>query len=73
MQYGRLALAAAAATAVNAASGSLELTDPTYAGITAGQEFEITWTGASGPVTLELVNDADPNNVIPLETIACKF
>ena len=67
MQFGRLFLAAAASTAVQA----LELTDSTFAGITVGETFDITWTGATGDVTLILVDDANPLNSLPVATIAC--
>lgn len=67
MQFGRLFLAAAASTAVQA----LELTDPTYAGITAGEVFDVTWKDATGDVTLVLLDDSNPLNAIPVATIAC--
>jgi hypothetical protein len=68
MQFGRLFVATAAFTAVQAV---VELTDPTFAGITVGEPFDITWKGATGAVTLILVDDADPNNNIPVATINC--
>jgi hypothetical protein len=66
MQFGRLLVAAAASTAVQAV---LELTDSTYAGITVGEPFDITWKGASGDVTLILLDDTNPNNAVPVATI----
>jgi hypothetical protein len=68
MQFSRLFLAAAATAGVHA---TVILTDPSYSGITANVPFEITWANADGPVTLVLLNDADPNNVVPVETLAC--
>jgi predicted secreted protein len=67
MQFSRVFLAAAAAVGVHA---TVILTDPSYAGITANVPFDITWADADGAVTLVLVNDADPNNVLPIETLA---
>jgi hypothetical protein len=69
MQFGLLLVAAAA----SAAAQHLELTDSTYAGITAGQAFDITWAGANGDVTIVLVDDTNPNAVTPLATIASMF
>jgi len=53
---------AAVAAVVNAAI----LTNPDYSGITAGVPFTITWSGASGPVTIILKNGPAGN----LKTVA---
>ncbi|KIM97729.1 hypothetical protein OIDMADRAFT_182107 [Oidiodendron maius Zn] len=66
MQFGRLFLAAAASAAVQA----LELTDPTFAGITVGEVFDVTWKDATGDVTIVLLDDSNPLNAIPVATIA---
>jgi hypothetical protein len=70
MQFTRLALVAGVASLAQA---KLELTDTTYAGITAGEVFQITWTGAQGDVSLILLDDSNPNDNHPIATIACMF
>lgn len=52
MQYSTLFLTSALAALAQA----VEFTNPTFATITAGKPFEITWTEASGPVTIILKN-----------------
>jgi hypothetical protein len=70
MQFSRLFVAAAAVAGANAA---LNLTVTTYAGITVGQPFVLTWGDNSGPVSLILLDDTDPNNVKPFETLGSMF
>jgi hypothetical protein len=69
MQFRTLIVAAAVATA----HAKVELTDPNFAGITAGEPFDITWNDVDGAVTLVLLDDTDPNNATPITTIACMF
>lgn len=35
---------------------ALEFTNPSYSGLAVGQPFAITWTGATGDVTIKLKN-----------------
>jgi hypothetical protein len=42
------------------------------ANVKVGTPFSITWTSASGPVTL-LLKDGSPNNLQNVETIASMF
>lgn len=66
MQFSKYFLAVATIAGVNA----LNLTDTTYAGIAVGTPYDITWGGATGAVTVILLNDADPNNNTPYSTLA---
>lgn len=67
MQFSSLFVVAAAATAAQAL---IHLTDPTFAGISAGVPFEVTWADAEGDVTLILLDDTNPNDFKTLETLA---
>lgn len=53
MQFSSLLVAAAAFALANAAA---KFTNPSFNSVTAGKTFNITWEGASGPVTLTLKN-----------------
>lgn len=65
MRFTNLVVAAAGFVAARAA---LELTDTTYAGIAVGKAFNITYSGASGSVTLILQN-GPATNLKDVETI----
>lgn len=67
MQFATLLVAAAATAAVNA---ELILTPPTFAGISEGVPFDVTWSGAVGDVSVILLDDTNPLDVKPLETLA---
>jgi hypothetical protein len=69
MQFSSVLLAAATlavAKAVQFTNNAAQLE-----AITAGTAFNITWSGASGPVTL-LLKDGDPSNLQTVETIQGK-
>lgn len=68
MQFTKVIVAAAAVAVANA---TVEFTDPTFAGITVGTPFNITWSGAEGPVTLSL-KDGLTTNLQLVSTIASK-
>ena len=68
MQFTNLILAAAAF--VGSANAVLNLTDVTFAGITVGKPFNITYGDATGPVTLTLQNGNPPNGLKDVEVIA---
>jgi hypothetical protein len=57
-------------SALAAAAQAVNFTVLTFATVTAGEPFEVSWTGAQGPVTLTL-KDGDPNNLQTVSTIAC--
>jgi hypothetical protein len=65
MQFSRF-LAAAGAFAV--ASAKVILTNSAYQGITVGVSFTITWSDATGPVTLKLRSKGNTADFMP---IAC--
>ena len=52
MQFSKLLVAAAAFVVAQA----VQFTNPSFNSITAGQAFNLTWTGATGAVTLTLKN-----------------
>jgi hypothetical protein len=70
MQFTNLVLAAAAFAA--SVSAKLILTDPTFAGIAVGTPFNITWSGAAGPVSLTLQN-GPPNQLTDVAPITSAF
>jgi len=57
-------------SALAAAAQALNFTVLTFATVTAGQPFQISWTGAAGPVSLILKN-GPPTNLQTVSTIAC--
>jgi hypothetical protein len=56
---------------ITAAIPQFTLPLSTYSNIQTGVPFDIAWTGASGPVTLVLMNGAASDLQI-VSTIACK-
>ncbi|KAI0008905.1 Ser-Thr-rich glycosyl-phosphatidyl-inositol-anchored membrane family-domain-containing protein [Xylariaceae sp. FL0662B] len=59
---------AAALAILPALANALMITNSNFNGIQAGKPFTITWTDASGPVTLTL-KTGDPNNLVTVDTI----
>jgi len=41
---------------IERSAAALQFTNPSYSGIQVGSPFTLTWTGASGPVTLSLLS-----------------
>jgi hypothetical protein len=68
MQFAKVIVAAAAFAVANAI---VEFTDSTFAGITVGTPFNISWSGAQGPVSLTLT-DGSTTNLQTVSTIASK-
>ena len=60
-------------TAFAVAQALVAFTDPagSFSEITAGKNFNFTWSGATGPVTLTLANGG-ANNLQPVSVIQSK-
>jgi hypothetical protein len=71
MQFSNVLLAAAAFALTNAIPQFTMTASFFTTGLTAGSTYNITWSGASGPVTLFLKN-GDPTNLQTVSTIASK-
>jgi hypothetical protein len=56
--------------AIGRVAAALAFTNPSLSGLTAGEPFTLTWSGASGTTTLTLQNG---NPLQTVDTIACKF
>lgn len=69
MLFSKLIVATAAFAIAQAA---VEFTNPTFSTITAGKPFNLTWSGADGPVTLTL-KDGPSTALVTVNTIASKF
>lgn len=69
MQFSSVLLAAA--TLAVAKAVMFTNTAAQLEGVTAGTPVNITWSGASGPVTL-LLKDGDPTNLQTVEIIQSK-
>jgi hypothetical protein len=65
----RFATTFAVFSALAAAVQAVNFTVLTFATVTAGKPFELSWTGAAGPVTLTLKN-GNPQNLQTVSTIA---
>jgi hypothetical protein len=65
MQFSKILIASLAFTLANAVA----ITNSGFAGITVGEPFTITWTGAQTTVTLKLRTN---NNMQTVETIGCR-
>ena len=69
MQFTKALLAAAAFAVAQAAT--FGMTGSQFVGVTTGSAFNISWYGASGPVTL-LLKNGEANALKTVSTIACK-
>jgi hypothetical protein len=67
MQFSKF-IAAAAAFAV---AQAVQFTNPNFNSVTAGQAFNVTWSGAVGAVTLTL-KDGPSTALVTVSTIASK-
>jgi hypothetical protein len=56
--------------AIGRVAAALAFTNPSLSGLTAGEPFTLTWSGASGTTTLTLQNG---NPLQTVDTIACKL
>lgn len=57
---------------VEKASATLKFTNPSFADLTAGAPFNVTWSGASGTTTLTLQNGT-ASGIQTVGVIACNF
>jgi hypothetical protein len=67
MQFSKVLVAAAAFVVAQA----VEFTNPSFNSVTAGQPFNITWSGAVGAVTIVLKN-GPPTALVTVTTIGSK-
>lgn len=68
MQFSKFIVAAAA---FSVAQALVQFTNPSFNSVTAGQPFNITWSGASGAVTLTL-KDGPSTALVTVNQIASK-
>jgi hypothetical protein len=71
MQFSNVLLAAAAFALTNALPQFTMTPSFFTAGLSAGSTYNITWSGASGPVTL-LLKNGSPTNLQTVSTIGSK-